>query len=201
MEVVDISHSKLKGSFPIWLLENNTRLQRLNLRSNSFTGEFHLLSDHYMNLRWLDVSDNHFDGKLQENIGKWIPKLEYLNLSQNQFEGNLPSSIGDMSNLWALDLSFNHFSREVPMELITNCISLDFLRLSNNNFHGEIFSKHFNLSLDSLELQNNNFTGTLPPVPLNVLLSLNISNNHLIGTIPLWIVNRSTSPIRVVDLI
>ncbi|XP_075665193.1 receptor-like protein 15 isoform X1 [Castanea sativa] len=199
LEVVDISHSKLNGSFPIWLLENNTGLQLLNLQSNSFTGEFHL-SDHYMNLRWLDLSDNHFDGKLQKNIGKWIPKLETLNLSRNQFEGNLPSSIGDMSNLRVLDLSFNNFYGEVPMELVANITSCRILRLSNNNFCGEIFSKHFNLSLLSLELQNNNFTGTLPAVPLNVLLVLNISNNHMTGTIPLWIVNRSTSPRVAVDL-
>ncbi|KAK7854704.1 receptor-like protein 13, partial [Quercus suber] len=200
LEVVDISHSKLNGSFPIWLLENKTGLQQLNLRSNSFTGEFHLPSDHYMNLRLLDLSDNHFDGKLQGNIGKWIPKLEYLILSHNQFEGNLPSSIGDMSNLWALDLSFNNFYGEVPMELVANCTSLGILRLSNNNFHGEIFSKHFNLSLISLELQNNNFTGTLPVVPVKNSGVLSISNNHKTGTIPLWIVNGSTSPLYVVDL-
>ncbi|KAL4625741.1 hypothetical protein ACB092_05G046800 [Castanea dentata] len=200
LEVVDISHSKLSGSFPIWLLENNTRLQMLNLRSNSFMGEFHLPSDHYMNLGWLDLSDNHFDGKLQEDIGKRIPKIEYLNLSRNQFEGNLPSSISDMSNLWVLDLSFNNFSGELPVDLVANCTSLDVLRLSNNNFHGEIFSKHFNLSLVAIELQNNKFTGTLPVVPLKVQLLLHISNNHMTGTIPLWIVNRSMAPRYVVDL-
>ncbi|XP_075666534.1 receptor-like protein 56 [Castanea sativa] len=199
LEVVDISHSKLNGSFPIWLLENNTGLQLLNLRSNSFTGEFHL-SDHYMNLRWLDLSDNHFDGKLQEDIGKRIPKIKHLTLSQNQFEGNLPSSIGDMSNLRLLDLSFNNFYGEVPMELVANSTSCGILRLSNNNFCGEIFSKHFNLSLISLELQNNNFTGTLPAVPQKVGWVLNISNNHMTGTIPQWIVNRSTSPWVAVDL-
>ncbi|KAK7854699.1 receptor-like protein 15 [Quercus suber] len=201
LEVVDISHSKLNGSFPIWLLENKTGLQQLNLRSNSFTGEFHLPSDHYMNLRWLDLSDNHFDGKLQGNIGKRIPKIEYLNISQNQFEGNLPSSIGDMSNLQALDLSFNNFSGEVPMGLVANCASLRVLSLSNNNFQGEIFSKHFNLLLLSLKLQNNNFTGALSVVPLKVYGGLNISNNHMTGTIPQWIVNRSTSsPKFFVDL-
>ena len=200
LEFIDISHSKLNGSFPIWMLENNIGLRRLNLRSNSFTGEFHLPSDHYMNLRYLDLSDNHFDGKLQENIGKRIPKLRFLNLSQNQFEGNLPSSIGDMSNLWFLDLSFNNFSGEVPTELVANCTSLQILKLSNNNFHGEIFSKHFNLPLVNLELQNNNFIGTLPVAPLEVRWLLNISNNHMTGTIPPWIVNSSTSPTSIVDL-
>ncbi|XP_050285639.1 receptor-like protein 15 [Quercus robur] len=200
LEVIDISYSKLNGSFPIWLLENNTRLQRLTLQGNSFTGEFHLPSNHYMNLRWLDLSNNHFDGKLQENIGKWIPKLEHLNLSRNGFEGNFPSSIVDMSNLLILDLSFNNFFGEVPMDLVANCTFLRILRLSNNNFHGEIFSKHLNLSLATLELQNNNFTGTLPVVPLKISWVLNISNNHMTGAIPIWIVTYSTTPGSVVDL-
>ena len=134
LEVVVISHSELNGSFPNWLLENNTRLKLLNLRNNSFVGQFHLPSNHYKDLRWLDVSDNKIDGQLPENIGKMIPNLEYLNLSQNHFEGNLPSSIGDMSYLSELDLSFNNFFGEVPMELFANCTSLEILRLSNNKF-------------------------------------------------------------------
>ncbi len=109
LEVVSISHSKFNGSFPIWLLENKTRLQVLNLRNNSFAGQFHLPSNHYKDLRWLDVSDNNFDGQLQENIGKMIPNLEYLNLSQNYFDGKLPASIGDMRNLTVLDLTANNF--------------------------------------------------------------------------------------------
>ncbi|KAL4625720.1 hypothetical protein ACB092_05G046100 [Castanea dentata] len=196
LEVVDISHSKLNGSFPIWLLENNTGLKRLNLRSNSFSGEFHLPSDHYMNLRWLDLSDNHFDGKLQENIGKRIPKLKFLNLSQNQFEGNLPSSIGDMSNLRVLDLSFNNFSGEVPMELVANCTSLKVLSLSNNNFHGEIFSKHFIGSIPDeidglpnlkvLLLSGNHFSGVISKqlCRLKRVDIMDLSNNSFSGTIP-----------------
>ncbi|KAM3699504.1 hypothetical protein ACJW31_05G030600 [Castanea mollissima] len=199
LEVIDISHNNLNGSFPIWLLENNTRLQMLSLRSNSFAGQFHLPSYRSMDLRWLDVSDNNLDGQLQENIGKIIPKLEYLNLSRNYFVGDLPSSVGDMSNLYKLDLSFNNFSGEVTMELVANCTGLEILRLSNNNFHGEIFSKRFNQSLLSLELNNNYFRGTLPVVRLNVLF-LDISNNHMTGIIPVWIVNNNTIPLWNVEL-
>ncbi|XP_065616762.1 receptor-like protein 1 isoform X3 [Quercus suber] len=194
LEAVDISHNKLNGRFPIWLLENNTRLQMLGLRGNSFAGQFHLPSYRSMDLRWLDVSDNNLGGQLQENIGKIIPKLQYLNLSRNYFEGNLPSSIGDMSNLDHLDLSFNNFSGEVPMELVANCTYLEFLRLSNNYFHGEIFSKNFNQSFLSLELNNNYFTGTLPVV-LPTVWYLDISNNHMSGIIPAWMTNNSQTEI------
>ena len=38
LELVDISHNRLKGSFPNWLIENNTRVQLLNLWDNYFGG-------------------------------------------------------------------------------------------------------------------------------------------------------------------
>ena len=95
-----------------------------------------------------------------------------------------------MSNLERLDLSFNNFSGEVPQELIANCTRLNILRLSNNYFHGEIFSKNFNQSFSSLELNNNYFTGTLPVVRLRVWY-LDISNNHMSGIIPVWMVNNN----------
>ena len=88
-----------------------------------------------MNLVWLDISNNHFDGKLQDNIEKIIPKLEYLNLSHNHFEGNLPSLKGDLSNLWVLDLSFNNFYGEVPIELVANCTSCRILRVLDLSFN------------------------------------------------------------------
>ena len=120
----------MHGSFPIWLLENNTGLQRLHLQNNYFDGQFHLPPYQYKNLSGLDVSNNLLEGKLQQNIGKMIPHLEFLNLSHNHIEGNLPSSVGDLSNLNKLDLSYNNFSGEVPKELVGNCCFLHVLKLS-----------------------------------------------------------------------
>ncbi|KAG2696104.1 hypothetical protein I3760_07G043200 [Carya illinoinensis] len=162
LEEVDLSHNKLKGSFPFWLLENHTRLRLLNLRNNSFEGQFYLQPEHHINVSLIDVSRNHLDGRLQENIGKVMPHLRVLNVSRNHFEGDLPSSVGDMSYLQVLDLSFNRFSGKVPTELVSKCTTLIVLNLQNNNFQGEIFSKHFKLSaLTMLQLNSNQFTGLL----------------------------------------
>ncbi|KAG6703162.1 hypothetical protein I3842_07G071300 [Carya illinoinensis] len=156
LEVVDLSHNKLKGSFPFWLPENNTGLQLLYLQNNSFEGPFYLQPENHINVSWMDVSGNHLSGRLQENIGNIMPYLKTLNLSRNNFEGDLPSSIGDMSYLTRLDLSINRFSGEVPKELVSKCTSLGILNLRSNSFEGEIFSKHFNLaSLVTLQLNNN----------------------------------------------
>ena len=189
LEVVDISHNKLKGSFPIWLLENNTGLKLLNLQNNYFEGQFHLLPDQYKGLSWLDVSENNLNGQHQENFGKMMPDIDYLNLSQNYFEGNLPSSIGDMRYLSVLDLSYNNFSGEVPKELIANCTYLEILMLSNDRFHGEILIEQLYF-IQKLELNNNHFTGTLTVVLPNGLFLLDISNNYMSGIIPRWTRNK-----------
>jgi hypothetical protein len=56
LEIVDLSHNKLKGSFPNWLLENNTGMQMLRLRNNSFVGQILLPSNHYKSIWFMDVS-------------------------------------------------------------------------------------------------------------------------------------------------
>ncbi|XP_042987427.1 receptor-like protein 13 isoform X5 [Carya illinoinensis] len=196
LEEVDFSHNKLKGSFPFWLLENNTSLRLLNLRNNSFEGQFYLQPEHHINVYSIDVSGNHLDGRLQENIGKITPNLRVLNISRNHFEGDLPSSIGDMSSLNVLDLSFNRFSGKVPTELVSKCTTLIVLNLQNNNFQGEIFSKHFKLSaLMMLQLNSNQFTGTLSSVlsTLREMYLFDIGNNSMSGTIPNWIGNITMS--------
>jgi hypothetical protein len=55
LEIIDLSHNKLKGGFPIWLIENNTRLRELNLKDNSFMGKFQLPPDHYECLMSMDI--------------------------------------------------------------------------------------------------------------------------------------------------
>ncbi|KAK7817604.1 receptor-like protein 56 [Quercus suber] len=192
LEVVDISQSKLNGSFPNWLLENNTGLQRLNLRSNSFTGQFYLPPNgDYKDLRWLDVSDNHIDGQLQENIGKMIPKLEHLNLSKNHFDGNFPSSIGiipewignlSMALSGTLVMSNNLFKGRVPCVMGQHII-IDF---SHNVLSGSLPSC-FNLQyVEHVLLQGNKLTGSLPKSIFNssFLLTLDIRDNNFLNDIP-----------------
>ncbi|GKV42712.1 hypothetical protein SLEP1_g50090 [Rubroshorea leprosula] len=136
---------------------------------------------------WLDLSNNHFTGKLLEDFGDKLLGLQYLNLSQNQFEGALPSSLGNMRDLVYLDLAFNFFSREVPNELLVRCCKLKHLRLSYNRFNGQFFSSKFNLStLFHLELNNNEFTGSLLNVKLETLEILDVSDNYFKGPIPTW---------------
>ncbi|KAF5464120.1 hypothetical protein F2P56_014226 [Juglans regia] len=190
LATVDLSHSKLKGNFPNWLIENNTRLRVLDLQNNAFMGQLYLPSFIHKHITLMDVSTNHLDGKLQENIGMIFPNLAYLNLSNNNLEGNLPSSISGMLYLEVLDLSFNHFSGGVPRGLNTGCLSLKFLNLAYNSFNGTIF---VGTNQRILQMNGNQFTSIslVPNSTVGKLLYLDISNNKISGTIPRWLGNTS----------
>ncbi|KAF5464161.1 hypothetical protein F2P56_014257 [Juglans regia] len=189
LDTVSLSHNKLKGSFPNWMVENNTRLRLLNLRNNSFVGQLYLPTLIHTHMTWMDVSANHLDGKLPENIGKIFPNLLYLNLSNNNLEGNLPSSISGMLYLEVLDFSSNNFSGGVPRGLNTGCLSLRILNLAHNGFNGAIF---VGTNQEILQMNDNQFTSITLVTNSTVSLSyLDISNNRISDTIPRWIGNSS----------
>ncbi|KAK9232351.1 hypothetical protein WN943_022597 [Citrus x changshan-huyou] len=193
LKYLDLSHNKLVGNFPTWLLENNTKLEVLYLINNSFS-RFQLTSAQH-GLLSLDISRNSFSGKLPQNMGIVLPKLVYMNISKISFEGNIPSSIGKMQGLRFLDVSSNNFAGELSQSPVTNCFSLELLDLSNNNFVGQIFPNYMNLTqLWALYLHNNNFSGKIKDGLLRSteLMVLDISNNRLSGHIPSWMGNFST---------
>ncbi|KAL5769753.1 hypothetical protein ACOSP7_013907 [Xanthoceras sorbifolium] len=193
LEFIDLSHNKMVGTFPTWLLHNNTRLQVMNLKNNSFTGILQLPNSTH-DLLQLTISENNMTGQLPKNMGTILPRLSYLNLSRNSFEGHIPSSMGEMKGLTKLDLSINNFLGELPKSFISGCFSLEFLLLSNNNFHGEIFPEFMNMTrLSLLYLDNNKFSGKLQKGLLMALplFVLDLSNNWFSGQIPHWIGNFS----------
>ncbi|KAG6683297.1 hypothetical protein I3842_12G005800 [Carya illinoinensis] len=189
LNIVNLSHNKLNGSFPNWLVENNTRLRVLDLQNNFFVGQLYLPTLIHTHMTWMDVSANHLDGKLPENIGKIFPNLVYLNLSNNNLEGNLPSSIGGMLYLEVLDFASNNFSGGVPRGLNTDCLSLWILNLAHNSFNGTILvGKNQRI----LQMRDNQFTSITPVFNSTVDLSyLDISNNRILDTIPRWLGNMS----------
>ncbi|KAF7803759.1 LRR receptor-like serine/threonine-protein kinase FLS2 [Senna tora] len=196
LKYVDLSKNNLVGTFPFWLLVNNSRsLTSVLLDGNSFV-EFHLpshLNQPFDQLVFLNLSNNKFQGNLPRNIGYFLHRLEYLDVSRNMFDGDIPISIGEMSYLKSLDLSNNNFSGKIPKDILIRCIDLTDLRLSHNSLQGSIFPTPMNLGYFEVFLVNNNqFNGTLLKDGVSISgWVVDISSNKLSGMLPSWIAKSS----------
>eukprot|EP00257_Ricinus_communis_P015824 XP_015573815.1 receptor-like protein 9a isoform X1 [Ricinus communis] len=200
LQFIDLSHNNLIGAFPSWILQNNSRLEVMNMMNNSFTGTFQLPSYRHELIN-LKISSNSIAGQIPKDIGLLLSNLRYLNMSWNCFEGNIPSSISQMEGLSILDLSNNYFSGELPRSLLSNSTYLVALVLSNNNFQGRIFPETMNLEeLTVLDMNNNNFSGKIDVDFFYCprLSVLDISKNKVAGVIPIQLCNLSS--VEILDL-
>ncbi|XP_073262396.1 cuscuta receptor 1-like isoform X2 [Populus alba] len=194
-----LENIQMKGEFPNWLIENNTYLHQLYLENCSLSGPFLLPKNSHVNLSFLSISMNHFQGQIPSEIGYHLPGLEVLEMSDNGFNGSIPYSLGNMSSLQGLDLSHNFLTGRILSNnslqgqipgWIWNMSSLEFLDLSGNNFSGRL-PPRFNTSsnLRYVYLSRNKFQG---PITMSFhnpaeILALDLSHNNLSGTIPEWI--------------
>ncbi|KAF6144618.1 hypothetical protein GIB67_006110 [Kingdonia uniflora] len=84
----------------------------------------------------LDLSRNHFSGKIPPSLGS-LKGLKSLNFSRNKFSGEIPLSFGGLKGLESLDLSHNNLSGAIPKTL-ENLKELTKLDISNNELIGQI---------------------------------------------------------------
>ncbi|KAF2306151.1 hypothetical protein GH714_013502 [Hevea brasiliensis] len=83
LEALDLSHNKVKGRFPNWLLENNGGLEMLNLQNNSFKGQLQEIGTKMLpNMRYLNLAINYFQGKIPDMKG------QFSTFESNSYEGN-----------------------------------------------------------------------------------------------------------------
>ncbi|XP_027926769.1 receptor like protein 21-like isoform X2 [Vigna unguiculata] len=189
--ILEFTSLKLEGSFPHWLLENNTKLIEVTFRNCSLTGTMQLPLRPLLGLWNIDVSNNIIIGEIpRKNISSIFPNLENLNLSRNLIQGSIPREFGQMKLLTELDLSINQLSGEISDDIFEDGQQLTTLIFSNNKLEGSIFTIPANLKY--LSLNDNNFSGKLPRRIFNTsIISLDISNNHFVGHIPRILTNFS----------
>ncbi|KAF7099239.1 hypothetical protein CFC21_100899 [Triticum aestivum] len=101
----------------------------------------------------LDLSSNSLTGQIPKEISLLIA-LTNLNISSNQLTGTIPNQIGDLKHLESLDLSYNIFSGAIPSGL-SALTSLSHLNLSYNNLSGTIPSGPQLQTLDNPETNYN----------------------------------------------
>ncbi|XP_021616541.1 receptor-like protein 1 [Manihot esculenta] len=161
LRVASLQSLKLRGRFPYWLLQNNTKLEAFYLNNNSLSGPLQLPFHFHLNLSVLDISDNLFHGIIPLDIGTHFPRLKLVDLSKNDFNGSIPSSFRNMSLLQILDLSNNHISGSLPSDF--SCSNMIGVHLSRNQLQGSLEDAFFDcLPLVVLDLSHNNMTGSIP---------------------------------------
>ncbi|KAK6233646.1 hypothetical protein QUC31_006052 [Theobroma cacao] len=197
LRYVDLSYNMFGGALPLWLLENNTKLEYFILTGNSFTGPLLFSPLPHPEVFSIDISNNKIEGQILTDICSTFPHLEELILSTNSFKGNIPPCLGGMSHLFSLDLSNNQLSGGIPEELGMSR-SLEIVRLSNNNLSGKVVPTILNSKfLLELYLDGNNFAGQRLDIDsLTIdfpyfLSGIDLSNNSLSGELPRWIWNFS----------
>ncbi|KAG6782110.1 hypothetical protein POTOM_011498 [Populus tomentosa] len=189
LQYLALTNIQIKGEFPNWLIENNTYLHYLSVENCSLSGPFLLPKNSHVNLSFLSISMNYFQGQIPSKIGARSPGLEVLFMSGNGFNGSIPFSLGNINSLKGLDLANNSLQGQIPA-WIGNMSSLEFLDLSGNNFSG-CLPPRFNMSsnLRYVYLSRNKLQGLIAMAFYNSfeMFALDLSHNNLTGNIPKWI--------------
>ncbi|KAK8572275.1 hypothetical protein V6N12_028331 [Hibiscus sabdariffa] len=156
----------------------------------------------------LSLDSCNIGGEIPDFISS-LSKLEYLSLSNNNLSGIIPAWLFNLPNLGHLDLSFNRLQGHIPPSIkLKSFFMQTLLVLRSNLLQGSIPRRLENIH--ALDLSANNFTGSIPAevgqgnirhlaladkelfgrIPFSLcqekseLLVLDLSNNHLFGTIP-----------------
>ncbi|KAJ0966686.1 hypothetical protein J5N97_023603 [Dioscorea zingiberensis] len=155
-------------------------------------------------LNYLDLSSNNFKGtEIPSFIGS-LSGLSYLNLSNAGFIGRIPPQLGNLTRLRHLDLNsfYNMYGLHVDdsLQWLSSLSSLQYLDMSGVNL-AKVSSDWFHSVsmlplLSVLILPNCQLHWLLPSSPLylnltNSLTSIDLSNNQINSTFPLWILNCS----------
>ncbi|KAF3432899.1 hypothetical protein FNV43_RR24001 [Rhamnella rubrinervis] len=120
IQILDLSRNNLSGVLPQYL-GNLTAMSSLGRAEGLidfatlwWKGIETELGRNLKFLRSIDISSNHFSGKIPRTITRLLV-LNSLNLSRNNFRGSIPGMLGQLKELESLDLSRNQLSGRIPL--------------------------------------------------------------------------------------
>ena len=175
---------RLGGAIPA-TLGNLSKLEKLDLRVNVFTGSIPTSLANLANLRELELDWNDLSGSIPSALGN-LASLRTLYLHNNRLSGSIPAALGNLANLQYFSAGHNELSGSVPTEL-GNLANLQDLYLNSNQLASSIPTSLGNLTnLTRLNLWDNALTGTIPPELGNLrqLFLFHLANNQLTSDIP-----------------
>ena len=186
---LDLEYARLTTG-DLSYLSNMTNLISLHMTNCKFKGTLPKnFGTTHPNLEDADLSSNRLEGELNQSL-VGLYSLQHLSLSRNQWHGLLPKSLGYLQNLRTLDVSHNYFSGFE--EDMTFNAQLEILYLNGNqNMTCDV--KHLLAALqpshNCLRVLNASDCGlsgklTAEIWKMELLIYLDLSNNHLSGVIP-----------------
>ncbi|KAF2319986.1 hypothetical protein GH714_021689 [Hevea brasiliensis] len=179
---LDLTDLNLSGSVSPQISRLD-RLTNLSLTGNNFTGTIEIFR---LNLRFLNISNNQFNGGLDWNYSE-MENLEVFDAYNNNFTAFLPLGILSLKNLNYLDLGGNYFYGKIPASY-GKLVGLEYLSLAGNDLRGKIPAELGNLTnLTEIYLGYYNvFEGGIPAELGNLvnLVHMNSPDCGLDGLVP-----------------
>ncbi|XP_073125315.1 receptor-like protein EIX2 [Henckelia pumila] len=193
---LDLSDNMITGSLPDF--SKFSSLNALVLRGNMLNGSITKDYPNIPSLVHLDLSLNSFTGELPDLT--IYPLLERLFLSGNMFNGPLNENIGSLSELKVLDLGSNNFQGIVTESHLFNLSRLRILVLSSNPLLTVNISSQWipPFQLIAISLSNCKAGPRFPQWlrNQNILDYIDFSFSQIVDTIPDWIGDLASRPIR-----
>ncbi|KAM3337333.1 hypothetical protein P3S68_031658 [Capsicum galapagoense] len=205
LEVLDMQHNNLSGTFKSTFSFRNCYLRSFNLYGNKLEGRIPRSLENCQRLEVVDLGDY----LLNDTFPMWLgtlPKLQVLSLRSNKLHGPIRTSrfIKNLfPKLQIIDLASNAFTGELPVNLFQNLEAMkrvnqtlnessntgdgyyhDSVTLVTKGQENEVVSI---LSLyTAVDFSSNRFEGDIPGImgDLIALRVLNLSHNELEGHIP-----------------
>ncbi|CAI0388892.1 unnamed protein product [Linum tenue] len=188
---ISISNVNITGvvaGFPWWLVTNNTHLEFLYLHNCSLSRHFQFPIHQQLQRGIRYPTNDFFPSPIPPDICAFFPNIDFLSLSDNEFYGKIPLQLSNCSSFRLLDASNNLLRGEIP-RWIWNMSVGSILDLSRNKFSGHLPPGFISPLMDEVYLSRNQLEGNLPAtLSDNYSIGvLDLSHNHLMGTIPKWI--------------
>jgi Leucine-rich repeat (LRR) protein len=168
-----------------------SHLVEIHLSSNQFEGSIPSDVFQLTSVTKLFINDNHFSGRIPPEISN-MKKLRELWIGGNKFTGALPSELGLMSELRVLSVKRNDLTGVLPVEMqdLSLLETLEISGQGGNQFNGPVPSFINSPNLVKFDAGGNAFSGVLPKdflkkVDRNAHVKVDLSNNALMGSIPL----------------
>ncbi|PRY45259.1 leucine rich repeat (LRR) protein [Spirosoma oryzae] len=178
------ANAGLGGNIPA-SVGNLTKLERLVLGTNQFTGTVPASLGNLTALTTLYLSDNQLTGSIPAELGK-LTQLQTLYLSGNQLAGAIPEQLGNLTQIKRLGVDNNQLSGTIPTSL-SALTQAEYLYFGQNRLVGsvpDVFGSFAKLT--ELTLNDNQLMGSIPASLGSVptLHYLQLQNNKLTGCIP-----------------